>query len=106
MGELVGRAAGKIERQTEEKARPVFEDLQRQASENSVIEPKVVYGYFPVQSLGDDVIVYHIEEFNDDGGSPLVGARLVSPSSAAEVERQKIWQPKSAGRGGKRRVAK
>src|SRR5207248_8789381 len=72
---------------TEEKARPVFRDLQRQASDNGVLQPKVVYGYFPVQSEGDELIVYHIEEFTEDDGRPLVGARLVSPSSDAQEAR-------------------
>jgi len=47
----------------DEKARPVFELLQRRAIEEGLLEPKVVYGYFPVQSQGDDVILYHVEEF-------------------------------------------
>jgi 5-methyltetrahydrofolate--homocysteine methyltransferase len=45
-------------------ARPVFERLQRQALEQGFIQPKVVYGYFPVQSDGDELIVYHSEEFD------------------------------------------
>ncbi len=52
-----------FERLTEEKARPVFEELQRRALAEGFIEPKVVYGYFPVQQQGNDVIVYHVEEF-------------------------------------------
>jgi len=47
-----------FERTTEEKARPVFQQLQQQASNNGVLQPKIVYGYFPVQSEGDDLIVY------------------------------------------------
>src|SRR5205814_10450247 len=47
---------------TQEKARPVFEDLQRRAVEGELLQPKVVYGYFPVQSSGNDLIVYHIED--------------------------------------------
>ena len=46
-----------------EKARPVFAALQKQAVTEGLLEPKVVYGYFPVQSDGDDLIVYHTEEF-------------------------------------------
>jgi 5-methyltetrahydrofolate--homocysteine methyltransferase len=46
------------EKLIEEKARPVFEDLQKRAVEEGFIEPKVVYGYFPVQSKGDDLVVY------------------------------------------------
>ena len=51
------------ERLLDEKARPVFAELQRQAVAEKLLEPKVVYGYFPVQSDGDDLIVYHTEEF-------------------------------------------
>jgi 5-methyltetrahydrofolate--homocysteine methyltransferase len=52
-----------FERVTEEKARPIFEDLQRRALDGGILEPRVAYGYFPVQSHGNDVIVYHVEEF-------------------------------------------
>jgi len=46
-----------------EKAQPMFEKLQQQAVEQGWLEPKVVYGYFPVQSQGNDLIVYHTEGF-------------------------------------------
>jgi 5-methyltetrahydrofolate--homocysteine methyltransferase len=52
-------SAEEFELLTSQKARPVFEDLKRRAIEEGFIEPKVVYGYFPVQSAGDEVIVYH-----------------------------------------------
>jgi 5-methyltetrahydrofolate--homocysteine methyltransferase len=52
-----------FERSTDEKARPVFEELQRRAVKEKLLEPKIVYGYFPVQSQGDELIVYHVEEF-------------------------------------------
>ena len=51
------------ERLVDEKARPVFESLQRRAVEEGLLDPKVVYGYFPVQSQGNDLIVYYVEEF-------------------------------------------
>ncbi|MGE5610574.1 MAG: vitamin B12 dependent-methionine synthase activation domain-containing protein, partial [Bacillota bacterium] len=50
-------------RSIEEKARPVFAELQRRAVEEGFLQPKVVYGYFPVQAHGNDLIVYHVEEF-------------------------------------------
>jgi 5-methyltetrahydrofolate--homocysteine methyltransferase len=52
-----------FEKLTEEKARPVFESLQKEAIEQGFLQPRVVYGYFPVQAEGDDLIVYHIEAF-------------------------------------------
>ncbi len=43
-----------------------------------LIEPKVVYGYFPVQSEGDDLIVYHTEEFPAAPATP-------TPANAADA---------------------
>ncbi len=51
------------ERLLEEVAWPKFRELQTQAVNEGWLAPKVVYGYFPVQSVGDDLVVYHIEEF-------------------------------------------
>jgi 5-methyltetrahydrofolate--homocysteine methyltransferase len=52
-----------FDRITQEKAWPVFKELQQRAIREKLLEPKVVYGYFPVQSQGDDLVVYHVEEF-------------------------------------------
>jgi 5-methyltetrahydrofolate--homocysteine methyltransferase len=58
------------EKLIEEKARPVFADLQKRAVEEGFIEPKVVYGYFPVQSKGEDVIIYDPQNFPASGLQP------------------------------------
>jgi 5-methyltetrahydrofolate--homocysteine methyltransferase len=50
-----------FERLTEAKARPVFEELKKRALDEGFLKPKVVYGYFPVQSEGDDLIVFRPE---------------------------------------------
>jgi 5-methyltetrahydrofolate--homocysteine methyltransferase len=57
-------SAAEYERLLDEKARPVFEDLKRRALDEGFLEPKVVYGYFPVQSAGNDLVVYHTDEFD------------------------------------------
>ena len=54
----------------DEKATPIFEDLQKRAVQEGFIEPKVVYGYFPVQSSGDDLIVYDPADFPASGLQP------------------------------------
>ena len=56
-----GMSDADYQRVIEDKARPVFEALQQRALTEKLLAPKVVYGYFPVQSDGDDVIVYHVE---------------------------------------------
>jgi 5-methyltetrahydrofolate--homocysteine methyltransferase len=53
----------------------VFEALQKRAIREKLLEPKVVYGYFPVQSDGDELIVYEIEEFTHNGAARLSGLR-------------------------------
>jgi 5-methyltetrahydrofolate--homocysteine methyltransferase len=45
-------------RLVEEKYLPVLHDLQKEVIANGWFEPKVVYGYFPCQSEGNDVVLY------------------------------------------------
>jgi 5-methyltetrahydrofolate--homocysteine methyltransferase len=71
-----------------EKARPVYESLKRRAIDQRLVEPKVVYGYFPVQSEGEDLIVYHTEEFSIGSLSPNGNAR----------ERLRFTFPRQSGR--------
>lgn len=52
-----------FERSLQETAEPVFRELQQRALAEGFLEPKVVYGYFPVQSDGDELVVYRVEEF-------------------------------------------
>jgi 5-methyltetrahydrofolate--homocysteine methyltransferase len=58
-----GSSEEEHEKLLDEKARPVFQSLQRKAIDEGWIVPKVVYGYFPVQSQGNELVLYHIEEF-------------------------------------------
>jgi 5-methyltetrahydrofolate--homocysteine methyltransferase len=60
-------SAEEFEKTTAE-ARAIFERLQRQAEEEGFLEPAVVYGYFPVQAAGDEVVVYHVEGFEEGQG--------------------------------------
>jgi len=45
-------------RLVEEKYKPVKEELQKEVAATGLLEPKVVYGYYPCHSQGNDVIVY------------------------------------------------
>ena len=48
---------------------PDFQKLKIKARTEGLLNPKVVYGYFPCQSEGNDLIVYHIPE-NGNGATP------------------------------------
>jgi len=47
-------------RLVEEKFRPVLKKLEDEVAQSGLFDPKVVYGYFPAQSEGNDVIVYSV----------------------------------------------
>jgi 5-methyltetrahydrofolate--homocysteine methyltransferase len=40
------------------KVRPVYEELKQRCNREGLLVPRVVYGYFPAQSAGNDLIVY------------------------------------------------
>ena len=40
------------------KVRPVYEELKQRSEREGLLVPRVVYGYFPAQSAGNDLIVY------------------------------------------------
>ncbi|MDQ5837039.1 MAG: methionine synthase, partial [Acidobacteriota bacterium] len=45
-----------------EKVRPVYDELKRRSERERLLTPRVVYGYFPCQSEGNDLIVYQDDE--------------------------------------------
>ncbi len=50
----------------ERDARPALRRLQAEALSSGILEPAVVYGYFPAQAHGDDLIVYQPEANSRD----------------------------------------
>jgi 5-methyltetrahydrofolate--homocysteine methyltransferase len=48
-------------RLVEEKFRPIKKKLEEEVAGSGLFEPKVVYGYFPCQSDGNDVVIYEAE---------------------------------------------
>ena len=54
-------------RLVEEKYRPIKKQLEEEVIAAGWFEPKVVYGYFPAQGEGNDVVVYEPEILNHKG---------------------------------------
>jgi 5-methyltetrahydrofolate--homocysteine methyltransferase len=65
-------------RLVEQKFRPIKKQLEEEVIAAGWFDPKVVYGYFPAQSDGNDVIVYEPEEDLDHGGHPSTTLRVGS----------------------------
>jgi len=42
----------------EDKINKIFEDLKQSSKRNGILQPGVVYGYFPCNSRGDDLVVW------------------------------------------------
>src|SRR6267142_1560046 len=60
--QLKTASAGDYKRLVDEKFRPIFLQLQEEVIANGWFEPKTVYGYYPCQSDGNDVILYDTPE--------------------------------------------
>lgn len=56
-----------------EKVLPIYEDLKQKVKEHNLLQPKVVYGYFPAKSYKNDLIIY-------------------KPKNLSENELYDIWQ--------------
>ncbi len=70
-------------RLVEEKFRPILRKLEDEVAESGLFEPKVVYGYFPAQGDGNDVVVYAPE------GEPS-SARPEEPGAAAPTQAKEL----------------
>jgi 5-methyltetrahydrofolate--homocysteine methyltransferase len=67
------------DRTIREEFEPTLERLRNDAKDNGWIAPQAVYGYFPAQSLGNDIIVYDPAAFASDGASLREIARFHFP---------------------------
>jgi 5-methyltetrahydrofolate--homocysteine methyltransferase len=45
-----------------DKVRPIYEQLKDRSKKEQLLQPRVVYGYFPAQSSGNDLIIYNDDE--------------------------------------------
>jgi 5-methyltetrahydrofolate--homocysteine methyltransferase len=85
-------------RLVEQKFRPIKLQLQEEIIASGIFEPKVVYGYFPAQADGNDVIVY--QEPQAGASAPEEFLRFTFPR---QREGRKLcisdfFAPKSAGK--------
>ncbi len=71
-------------RLVEQKFRPIKKQLEEEVIASGVFEPKAVYGYFPCQSEGNDVVVYEPGTQNPGNHEGHEGTRRNAemPSSA------------------------
>ncbi len=56
------RSADEYRQFVAEKVRPVYEEIKERSKREGLLTPRVVYGYFPCQSEGNDLVVYQDDE--------------------------------------------
>ena len=56
------RSADEYRLQVQDHVRPVYNELKERSRREGLLTPRVVYGYFPCQSSGNDLIVYQDDE--------------------------------------------
>ncbi len=75
-----GKAHGaEFTRLVEEEFQPRLERMLREARQQRYLQPKVVYGYFPCQSSGNELIIYD-----------PVGAQFIAPFEGSTGKRREI----------------
>ncbi|CAN5910827.1 methionine synthase [soil metagenome] len=63
-----GRGSGpEFDTIVKEQFEPVLARLKQEARDGGWVQPKAVYGYFPTQSLGNDIIIYEPAPYARDG---------------------------------------
>ncbi|HEX8922594.1 MAG TPA: vitamin B12 dependent-methionine synthase activation domain-containing protein, partial [Pyrinomonadaceae bacterium] len=56
------RSAEEYRKLVAEHVRPTYEKLKERSEREQLLTPRVVYGYFPAQSSGNDLIIYQDDE--------------------------------------------
>jgi 5-methyltetrahydrofolate--homocysteine methyltransferase len=75
-----GRGSGpEYERMVRDVFEPTLSRLKAEAQRDGWLQPQAVYGYFPVQSQGNDLLVYDPAAYRSDGGSLREIARFHFP---------------------------
>jgi 5-methyltetrahydrofolate--homocysteine methyltransferase len=52
--------------QLEHEVEPIFRRLAQQCKDENILQPQVVYGYFPCQSDGDDLIIFDANDHDKE----------------------------------------
>jgi 5-methyltetrahydrofolate--homocysteine methyltransferase len=89
-------------RLVEEKFRPIKKKLQDEVAASGLFEPAVVYGYFPAQGDGNDVVVYEVPSSESraprDGLKELLRFTFPRQREGRRLCISDFFMPKSSGK--------
>ncbi len=84
-------------RLVEEKFRPILKKLEDEVLESGLFAPAVVYGYFPAQADGNDVIVYEPADA-EKAGAELLRFTFPRQREGRRLAISDFFAPKSSGK--------
>ncbi|HYE15540.1 MAG TPA: vitamin B12 dependent-methionine synthase activation domain-containing protein, partial [Pyrinomonadaceae bacterium] len=76
-----------------EKVRPVYEELKERSEREGLLVPRVVYGYFPCNSEGNDLVVFH-----EDGRTESARFTFPRQPSGKRLCLADFFAPRDSGR--------
>ena len=85
-----GRKRDEYEAFIKNEVRPILHDLARQCAKENILVPQAVYGYWPCNSDGNDLVIYAPPEGAGGNGSPAGGPRGGAPIDPATFSRNEI----------------
>ena len=91
-------------RLVEEKYRPIKKSLEEEVIASGLLEPRVVYGYFPAQGDANDLVVYEADNPDDQRGHRVSqGKELLRFTFPRQREGRRLcisdfFAPKSSGK--------
>jgi 5-methyltetrahydrofolate--homocysteine methyltransferase len=88
-------------RLVEQKFRPIKQKLEQEVIASGILEPKAVWGYFPAQSEGNDVIVYSPDEKMNHQGTPrkeLLRFTFPRQREGRKLSISDFFAPKASGK--------
>jgi 5-methyltetrahydrofolate--homocysteine methyltransferase len=89
-------------RLVEEKFRPIKKKLQDEVAASGLFEPAVVYGYFPAQGDGNDVVVYEVPSSESrppsDGQKEFLRFTFPRQREGRRLCISDFFMPKSSGK--------
>ena len=87
-------------RLVDEKFRPILQKLEDEVAESGLFDPAVVYGYFPAQADGNDVIVYRTgpKAGNSEAHRELLRFTFPRQREGRRLAISDFFAPKSSGK--------
>jgi len=71
-----GRKRDEYEAYIKNEVRPILHELARRCAKENILAPQAVYGYWPCNSDGDDLVIFHPPASGASGNGRLDGAKF------------------------------